>query len=379
MSFADETIADLTMREKIRIGVVGDIIAGDSPLMLGQGVYSSSRGNYNHLFSFVREFSESYDFLVGNFEAVLVEKIDRAFPAAMKAPIALVETLKSCKFKYLSIANNHTMEYGAAAFSWMCEKLNSAGLETFGHREKPYLIAHDRERNIRFGLFSFSTVPALYGTEPEYYFFNIRDHCAEERLMNRLIEAKECCDYLMVFPHWGNEFMERPAPWQFALADKMVQAGADIILGSHAHIIQAAHFIQDRPVFFCLGNFLSDYFQDRLKRNLFVTISCGGSVLDVKNKVFSYNNKFVIYSTEEKMDLVEAPLKMESEVQYATNANYSRRKVRREFVFYLLKHPQRWIFRVGTWTWFSKRAIFLLFNRRKIKKNPNAVYTGPIH
>lgn len=68
------------MNKRLRIGVVGDIIPADSPLMSGQGVYSSCGGDYTRLFSSFMAYSAKLDFVVGNFEAVLVEEIRQLSP-----------------------------------------------------------------------------------------------------------------------------------------------------------------------------------------------------------------------------------------------------------------------------------------------------------
>jgi poly-gamma-glutamate synthesis protein (capsule biosynthesis protein) len=62
----------------------------------------------------------------------------------------------------------------------------------------------------------------------------------------------------MVFPHWGEEYMQAPQEEQRELATQMVEAGADLIIGSHPHVIQGIESIDGVPVIYSLGNFVFD-------------------------------------------------------------------------------------------------------------------------
>ena len=367
--------------DEIKVGITGDIIPADSPLLSGQGPFSACKGDFSHIFSSFQKYAEDFDYLIGNFEAVLVDKIDKVSPAtsAMKAPLSILPILKRCKFKYLSIANNHTMEYGPESFYWMCDKLQESGLEPFGHRENPYLLVNDKERDITLGLFAFSTVPAMYGFRPQYYFVDTESDDDITALLDNIETAKRQCDHLLVFPHWGSEFMTDPAPWQIELAGEMTQRGADAIFGAHPHIIQTACLIDKKPVFFSLGNLLSDYFQERLKKNIVVNASFGKDALQAGNQIFTCGKDFVIHSTTDKVELKTSLKSKDTAEEYRTRANTTRTKVRNELVRFLLKHPHRWVFNFGLFSWLISRAVFLAKNRKEIQENPNAVYTGPIH
>jgi poly-gamma-glutamate synthesis protein (capsule biosynthesis protein) len=367
-------------KKTYRIGIVGDVIPADTPLMSGQGVYSACGGDFSAIFSRLHEYSEQFDFMIGNFEAVLVEKIDRVSPAtsSMKAPVSVLSALKQCNFRYMSVANNHTMEYGKEVFQWTCDQLVRSGIRVFGLKETPCLIL-DTEKSGRVGLFACSTVPAMYGFDPEYYFVDPNSPAEIDFCLERLREAKTKCDHLLVFPHWGNEFMTRPAPWQINLAQEMIASGTDAVFGAHPHVIQTACHIEGRPVFFSLGNLLSDYVQERFKRNAVVSLKIGHGVLEATARVFSCDRKFEIYDTSEVLALDVRCETSESEQEYADKANRMRVQVRNELISYLLKYPWRWVFNKGLWMWLVARAVFLAVNSRRIRKDPDAVYSGPIH
>ena len=87
----------------------------------------------------------------------------------------------------------------------------------------------------------------------------------------------------------------------------------------------------------------------------------------------------MIYATRDHVTLNNKLAISESYEQYVAEANAVRKQVRNELIVHLLKHPHRWIFNIGLWLWFVSRFFFLVLNFRKIQKNPNAVYGGPIH
>lgn len=369
------------MKQKISIGIVGDIMPTDSPLMSGQGVYSACNGDFKSLFTSLQIYSNNFDFLIGNFEAVLVEKIEKVSPStsAMKVPLSIIPVLKKCKLKYLSIANNHSMEYGPKAFKWMCEQFESSGIITFGHKNNPCIYVGDGKHSPKIGFFAFSTVPATYSFEPEYYFVNANSSSDLNSILACFKKAKAECDFLLALPHWGNEFMIRPAPWQIAFAKKLITNGADAILGAHPHIIQTATLINNKPVYFSLGTLISDYIQEQFKRNIIVSLDLDKKQLISSARIFSCNKYFCLKDTGEKLTVLDSIENNETEEQYNKEANLVRNKVRYTLVFHLLKYPRKWFFNKGLIIWLISRCVFLILNAKKIKNNPNKIYSGPIH
>ena len=95
------------------IGIVGDIMLGDQPVKAGFGIYSKFKGNYDNIFAKISPWLKKFDFIIGNFEGVLVENVGPVSPrrSAMKVPRSSIPVLKKIGIRILSLANNHTMEY----------------------------------------------------------------------------------------------------------------------------------------------------------------------------------------------------------------------------------------------------------------------------
>ena len=84
----------------------------------------------------------------------------------------------------------------------------------------------------------------------------------ESLLQQRIIKAKEIADVVIVSAHWGNEYTHEPTDAQRELAEKLAMWGADVIIGTHPHVIQPVEYITNRDgrktlVAYSLGNFIS--------------------------------------------------------------------------------------------------------------------------
>ena len=82
-------------------------------------------------------------------------------------------------------------------------------------------------------------------------------------------EAEELCDYVTVYIHWGIEREAYPEDYQRDIATRCINAGADLIIGSHPHVLQGVEYIENVPVFYSLGNYV---FNDSLDRTAGVKV-----------------------------------------------------------------------------------------------------------
>jgi poly-gamma-glutamate synthesis protein (capsule biosynthesis protein) len=73
-------------------------------------------------------------------------------------------------------------------------------------------------------------------------------------------KAQGHADMVLLYLHWGEELEEQPNEAQIGLAHRLVDAGADAIIGGHPHVIQTIEWYRERPIVYSLGNFVFDYF-----------------------------------------------------------------------------------------------------------------------
>jgi len=356
----------------MKIGIIGDIMLGDQPAKTGFGLFSKFKGNYDDLFTQISPWMQSFNCIIGNFEGVLVEDIGEISPdtSAMKVPLLALSSLKKIGIKVLSVANNHTMEYGPDAFNKMCKFLNKNGIKTVGNKNKPY-------DNIEFGNFkiailAFSTIPSMYGHDPQYFFLDYNQESLIHGLLKHIKEAKAHSDYLIVLPHWGYEFIELPTKDQYGLAKKMVLSGADCIVGAHPHVIQKAIFINQKPVVFSVGNFISDYWQKRMRKNLFVDLNLERKKVSLHELFIDEN--YVITGPNTVRPFNENVEFLNSDTKSLKIINRERNKVRKEVISHLLKNWFELVKNYKVILWLSKRFAFILKNKKKLKKDPSKIY-----
>ncbi len=160
----------------------------------------------------------------------------------------------------VSLANNHAYDYGADAFADTMETLTNAGLPYIGggknidEAAKPhYFIVNGRkyafsaatraEKTIRTPEAGETTSGVMRTYDPEKYLETIRAAEAE-------------CDYNVVYVHWGAEGSHDIEKGLYEMACQYIDAGADIVVGAHAHVLQGVQYYNGVPIIYNLGNFL---------------------------------------------------------------------------------------------------------------------------
>lgn len=186
----------------------------------------------------------------------------RSSPAALKA-------LKDNNFTAVSIANNHVLDYGRDAFSDTLNNLDKVGmLYAGGGRNKKEANAGViiEKNGITVGFLAFSKViPKV-----DWYATNIRSGIIgsykvhEKEFVALIKEIKKNCDVLVVSVHWGKEYATAIRDEEKYIGHSMIDAGADVIMGHHPHVVQGLEIYKDKPIFYSLGNFIFYGFKNKL-------------------------------------------------------------------------------------------------------------------
>ena len=209
------------------------------------------------------ELMHDADFLVVNNEFPYT---DRGSAAAGKkftfrCPPETAGWLKEMGADLAALANNHIYDYG--------EEGIMDTFDTLDEEEIPYIGAgRDLEdaHKPAYCIVNGTVVAILNATEIERY-ENPETRGAEEDspgvfrclddadLCDKVREAKEKADLCIVFVHWGTELMPAAEGSQVDKAQDLAEAGADLIIGAHPHVLQNIQYVDDVPVFYSLGNY----------------------------------------------------------------------------------------------------------------------------
>lgn len=179
---------------------------------------------------------------------------------SFKADPAQVDALDLFGADIVSLANNHTCDYGEVGLLETMDTLKEKGIVysgagrnldeasavqyfVTGGRKIAFVSATEIERFYHFTKKAGENTPGVLKTQQE------------ETVLAEIAEARANSDYVIMFVHWGAEGKIKQDDNQRALAQKYAEAGVDAIIGSHPHRLQGVEFIGDVPVVYSLGNF----------------------------------------------------------------------------------------------------------------------------
>ncbi len=204
------------------------------------------------------------DLTIGNFEAALGDQgqpADKEF--TFRAPREAVVSLESAGFDLLSLANNHAMDYGPQALLQGIDLLLERGIATVGAGQDevtahlPFIFRID---DLEIAFLSYVNVPV------EWHGFDTQSWSASptqpgvawadpERIRSEVEAATYAADLVIVLLHSGNECIYQPSSVQEAAAYAAIEAGATLVLGHHAHVLQGIEFYAGGVIAYGLGDF----------------------------------------------------------------------------------------------------------------------------
>lgn len=166
------------------------------------------------------------------------------------------------RFDALSVANNHSGDQGQAAFIETLDHLRAAGIRAFGgganlaQAHAPLWIERKGLRIAVLGYNEFKPRRFEAGADWPGIAWSEDSHVVADIRAARAAGA----DVVIPFMHWGWERETEPGARQRALAQRMIEAGADAVVGTHPHVTQGAQLVRGRPIVWSLGNFVFDSF-----------------------------------------------------------------------------------------------------------------------
>lgn len=236
-------------------------LAGDTLLADHVGDYIEKHG-VDYPWESVKEvFNKSHLTLV-NLECAVGttgEPQDKQY--TYRAKPETLEGLVRAGVKGVSLANNHSLDYGRECFIETLDNLEKYNIKyTGGGRNlnealKP--VVWDIN-GIKVGFIGFSRVTPhvdWYAAENRAGIVNGYDSNSKN-VIEAVKQAKEKADFLIVSLHWGTERTDYPRDNDVAIAKELIDNGADCIMGHHPHVLQGIEFYKNRPIIYSLGNFV---------------------------------------------------------------------------------------------------------------------------
>jgi len=235
--------SSISQQSKVRILFVGDIL-------LSRNVNAEIQKWSNSPWEKLSPLFKSADLVIGNLEGAVGIRQNQ-FPTESESPVFDIDSthiclLKKAGFRIITLENNHSKDLGESGKIKTIEFLRNSNLTPVYLDNSPQFFTI---KDVVIGLVTINMIPG-------------RDHAKNLipsiEIKQKLRLASSLANIVIVSIHWGSELLEWPNKMQRETANWLIKYGADIIIGSHPHVIQKPEMIAGKPVFFSLGNHLFD-------------------------------------------------------------------------------------------------------------------------
>jgi len=254
-------------KSEVEIFAMGDMIF-HQPIVKNYKTENSF--DFTPIFQNISEDINEADIAIANFEgSVNSNRALSGFPL-FNFPKESISSLKNVGFDVLSTANNHCLDTGIDGLAETISVINENNMKSFGtfteDIDKGIVV---EEKGIKIGLISFTDT--LNGMDSlmrgkEYSVNNFSQDVESD-----IKKLKDKSDIVIVYPHWGNEYQLVPNERQIYLKEKLQEYGADIILGSHPHVLQKYEVEEKNNkkyfTIYSMGNALSNQRVENLKKS----------------------------------------------------------------------------------------------------------------
>lgn len=255
-------IVEAERDKNVTLLFVGDV-------MLSRGIEAIvkkyGRGDWRYPFLNVAETIQTADLVFGNLEGPISSRgKNQGSEYSFRAQPEAVEGLKFAGFDVLSLANNHIIDWGPEALADTIEILKANGIHPVGagrdRREanEPLVV---KVKNTKLAFLAYTT---LFPKSFEL-----------ERVKAKIKEIKtsKLADLIILSLHWGEEYAKQPSAEQIAIGHKLIEAGADLIVGHHPHVVQEMEYYKGGWIAYSLGNFVFDQnFDEATSRGLMLKV-----------------------------------------------------------------------------------------------------------
>lgn len=238
--------------EEIVINAAGDI------MLAGKWAKALKSRGYEHPFAEVRSELAKGDINLANLESPIAtggnEFSNKQF--RFRAEPAVAKAVRAAGFNLVTLANNHSMDFGGEALAETLQHLDSAGIAWIGAG-----VNLDEARKMALYTIKGKKIAFLgYSLTQPLEFFAGKTRPGATPGYKKLVtadvaSARRQADYVIVSFHWGREASGIVQAYQRNAAHNAIDAGADVIIGHHPHVLQGIELYKNGIIFYSLGNF----------------------------------------------------------------------------------------------------------------------------
>jgi poly-gamma-glutamate synthesis protein (capsule biosynthesis protein) len=275
----------------ISVVAVGDIMLG------GKGQSRFEKEGYDFPFFATRDLFQAGDIVIGNLETALTEK-GTPFPDKKylfrNSPGKVASALKKAGFDIVTLANNHSMDYGDDGLRDTLSALNDAGIRYHGagfnlaEARQAQVFTLENGQSAAFLAYS-NTFPEEFWAGGDNAGVAFGHEIYVRKDIARLVE--QGIDIIVVSFHWGQERQTELRAYQPLLAYAAIDAGADLVIGHHPHILQAVEKYKSGLILYSLGNYTFSTFSPHVHTGAIAKVDfIDGKVARLDMKPININN-----------------------------------------------------------------------------------------
>ena len=190
------------------------------------------------------------DIWIGNFEGVASKSsVHKGFYAkSFRVEPKILSEVNH--MEYYGFSNNHAMEHGGVAYKETVAALEGYGSKVFGSKEKKSILLDFQGKKV--SLTGMCLRIEAMKDEPLYW------HNPEYFEIKKEIDSLPNDVFKVLYVHWGNEYINRPSATQKKFAHWLIDAGFDLVIGMHPHVLQGFEDYKDGRIYYSLGNCVFD-------------------------------------------------------------------------------------------------------------------------
>lgn len=276
--------------QEVTVAAIGDILMRYNQIKSAK-IPGKTTFSFDNMFREIAPYLQKSDLLIGNLETNFSGKIPSfqethpktGFPI-FYCPDELALTLKAVRFDILTTANNHCIDSGVKGLKRTLDILDDHGISHTGtfrsKQESKDLLVRDIN-GIRIGVLAYTKgTNRIAVPKDEPWLVNIIN---AEKIIKDIRRLRSIqTDIVIICLHFGTEFRRYPNKIQINLVKKLFDNGADIILGSHPHVLQPIVFRKDKFAIYSLGNFTSEIMYKNMRTLssivLYITVNKNGVI-----------------------------------------------------------------------------------------------------
>ncbi len=250
----DSVILESGTFAPVTLSFVGDILLGSNVERI------LTANGYDYPYTDVLDYLQQADIAVGNLETPITthEQASTALYQYKSSPLAL-PALAEAGIKLVNLANNHVMDYGIQGLTDTLTALDQSGILHVGAgkdaQDAFQKVVIDMQ-GLRVAFLGFTHVVNDQFAKAGLNKPGVADTYNYVIPVQKIEDAKKEADLVIVLVHWGKEREDKPIAKQIELAHRFVDAGADLIVGSHPHVVQSFEQYKGKWIAYSLGNFI---------------------------------------------------------------------------------------------------------------------------